>query len=345
MKKLLFLGAVAFVTLCLGCKKDNNEKKSDYYKDVPELREEFDNLLQNRDANGQLQGVSYFDALGEGYALTVEFFDVAQGSSNNYLEGFFSIPFENVAPEKRHLPYCYYKFTSEDFANGLARFKAYGAEVQLSYAILRIDTGQTEHHFDFIAVTKDDEVYEYMIKADLDFSAKIFHLKSDFMFKSGEVETSAVFRHKPIKDLNFDIFSVTVKTPAGEYPRYSTTLHFLVNPVEKFSDALTDLPGDYYGVAPFKENLGDHTVFGFHSIDGESTFFTGENEWGETVLEEFVIPFPSEFLTIGPLYGDNKDKFDISGTVDRFLDRNGSTGTYMLRLNSITLNLADITEE
>lgn len=345
MKKLLFLGAVALVTLCLGCKKDNDtKKKSDYYKDVPELREEFDNLLQNRNANGQLQGVSYFDALDEGYALTVEFFDVAQGSSDNYLEGFFSIPFENVAPEKRHLPYCYYKFTSQDFANGLARFKAYGKEVQLSNAILRIDTGQTEHHFDFIAVTTDNSIYEYQIKADLDFSAKIFHLKSDFMFKSGEVETSAVFRHKPIKDLNFDVLSVTVKTAAGEYPIYSTTLNFIVNPVANFSDALDDLPGKFYGVSPFLENFGDHTVYGFHSFDEKVCTFKGENEWGETVLEEFVIPSSSEFLSIGSLYGD-ETKFDIYGTVDRFLDRNGSTGSYLLRLNSITLNLADITEE
>ena len=52
MKKLLFLGAFALVTLCLGCKKDDNEKKSDYYKDVPELREEFDNLLQHLNGSG-----------------------------------------------------------------------------------------------------------------------------------------------------------------------------------------------------------------------------------------------------------------------------------------------------
>ena len=345
MKKLLFLGAVALVTLCLGCKKDNDtKKKSDYYKDVPELREEFDNLLQNRNANGQLQGVSYFDALGEGYALTVEFFDVAQGSSDNYLEGFFSIPFENVAPEKRHLPYCYYKFTSQDFANGLASFKAYGKEVQLSSAILRIDTGQTQFHFDFIAVTKDNSIYEYQIKADLKFPAKKFHVKDNFIFRSGEVETSAVFRHKPIKDQNFDVLSVTVKTPAGEYPIYSTTLNFIVNPVANFSDALDDLPGKFYGVAPFLENLGDHTVYGFHSFDEKISTFTGKNEWDETIVEEYVVPSSSQYLTIAPLYGEGT-KFDIFGTVTRFLYLIGSTESYLLLVNSITLNLADITEE
>ena len=345
MKKLLFLGAITLATLFLSCKKDNNtEKESDYYKDVPELREEFDNLVQNRDALGQLQGVSYFDALGEGYALTVEFFDVAQGSSDNYLEGFFSIPFENVAPEKRLLPYRYYKFSPIDFQNGLASFKAYGTVVQLSNAILRIDTGETQYHFDFIAVTPDNQVYNYKIKADLNFPAKTFHLKSNFIFKSGEVETSAVFRHKPIKDQNLDVLSLTVKTAAGEYPRYSTTLNFLVNPVVKFSDALNDLPGKYYGVAPFKENLGDHTVYGFHSIDEKVYTFTGENEWGETVVEEFVVPSSSEYLTIGPLYGDGA-KFDIYGTVDRFLYLIGSAESYLLLVNSVTLNLADITEE
>ena len=345
MKKLLFLGAIALAALCISCKKDDNKnKESNYYRDVPELRAEFDDLLQHLNGSGGLSGYSYFDAIDQGYALTIEFYDVALGASDNNIEGYFSIPFENVAPEKRLLPYCYYKFTPEDFQNGLASFKTYGQETQLRYVILRIDPEATELHFDFIAVTTNNENYEYKIKANLKFPAKKFHLKDNFIFRSGEVETSAVFRHKPIKDKNFDVLSVTVKTPAGEYPSYSTTLNFVVNPVANFSDALDDLRGKYYGVAPFAENFGDHTVYGFHSFDEKVSLFTGENEWGETVVEEFVVPSSSQYLTVGPLYGEGT-KFDIFGTVTRFLYLIGSSESYLLLVNSITLNLADITEE
>ena len=85
-------------------------------------------------------------------------------------------------------------------------------------------------------------------------------------------------------------------------------------------------------------------LFRSHSFDEKVSLFTGENEWGETVVEEFVVPSSSQYLTVGPLYGEGT-KFDIFGTVTRFLYLIGSSESYLLLVNSITLNLADITEE
>lgn len=345
MKRLIFLGAIALAALCLSCKKDDNKnKESDYYKDVPELREEFDKLAQHLDGSGVLSGYSYFDAANQSYSLKIEFYDVALGSSNNNLEGFFSIPFENVAPEKRILPYLYYKFTPDDFSNGLASFKVYGKEEKLKNVILRIDTGASELHFDFIAVSSDNSNYNYKIKADLNFPAKTVHLKSPFTFKSGEAKTSAVYRHKPIKNRNFDVLSVTFKTLDGIYPSYYTTLHFIVNPAATLQEALSKLPGRYYGISPTADDFGDHKLYGFHLIDDQSGGFQAKNEWGETILTEFVSPSTSQYLTISSIYGD-EPHFDISGTVSRYLYLIGSDENYNLNIASPIVNLSDITEE
>ena len=343
MKRLIFLGAIALAALCISCKKDEN-KESDYYKDVPELREEFDNLAQHLDGSGGLSGYSYFDATDQGCALTIEFYDVALGSSNNNIEGYFSIPFENVAPEKRILPYRYYKFTPNEFSSGLASFKTYGQETKLRYVILRIDPEATELHFDFIAVTTNNENYEYKIKANLKFPAKTVHVKSPFTFKSTEATASAVYRHKPISNKNFDVLSVTFKTTEGTYPCYFTTLHFVVNHAANLQAALSNLPGKYYGITPTAEDFGDHKLYGFHFIDDQAGGFYGENEWGETIVSEFVNPSTSQYLQISPIYGDGT-KFDISGTVSRYLYLVGSEENYNLNIASTTVNIADITEE
>ena len=338
MKKLLFLGAIALTILCISCKKDN---PSDYYKDVPELREEFDELVQRKETSGSLKGVSSFDTFDGGYVLKIEYFDEALGSPSNAFEGYFSIPFENVAPEKRIPHYLYYKFTPEDFVTGLAGFNT-TASTRLNSAILRINTGDTPYHFEFVTLASDNMVYVFDIEADLEFPAKKVSLKQDFTFKSGEVETSAVFRHKPISGKNFDVLSVTVKTLEGKYPRYSTILHFVVNPVAKFQDALNSLPGDYYGISS-PEDLGDHKIYGSIVAEENPYDFIGVNEWGETLVEEIVRPSNSQKLKIGPIYGDGT-KFDISGTVDRYIYV-FSSQKYNLNVASVTVNLADITEE
>lgn len=338
MKRVFFvvaLGVALAATVATGCKKDEGYVMSEEEKAI-----EAQYLEMTEGSGAGLIGTeseACFTKNGSRYGLKVHFKYTPSMSSQPLDEGYFDVPYENVAPESRAFPRRYYLWAPGDRGDILFKYLYDNVEQNVKRAILFNNPGDGPRHFIAIELENGDIRHFAITPEKEGFPAEVLLLEGNYNFTQNETKMSAVYHHKPISDKNVDILSITFDS--GDAPHYNVTLNFVLNPATSVS--VDNIRGRYYG-SDNGEYFSDKHVFGSWLSWG-GHYFTVKNEWGETVSMGFPVPSSSNYINLG--YNSSSGILDAAGVVDMQVYLLSSEGKVKLSILSPGMLFSDITED
>ena len=339
MKRLFFvvaaLGVALTAMVATGCKKDAAEG---YVMSEEEkaIEAEYLEMTEGKEGISDNDCDACFSENDSRYGLKLHFTHKGPWSSQILDEGYFDVPYENVAPESRAFPRRYYKWTPGETGGILFKYLYYNVEQTVKRAILFNNPGEGPRYRLAMELEDGEIRHFYLHPSKEGFPAEIVKLKDGYKFLQNETKMSAVYHHKPMSDKNVDVLSITFDS--GNAPHYNVTLNFVLNPATSVS--AENIRGRYYG-SDTNEYFSDKHVFGSWLAWG-GHYFSVKNEWGETVSYGYPWPLSSNYITLG--YNAASDILDAAGVVDMKTSLT-SSGTVKLSIVSPGMLFSDITED